>query len=96
VKATISTVRGPAIVKRPALAGTAKAGHRLRCSAGTWTHATKFTYAWARNGKTIKGEAQKAYTVRRADRGSTLTCAVTAAGAGGTRTVTTRAVRVKK
>ncbi|WP_053226940.1 hypothetical protein [Solirubrobacter soli] len=82
--------------KGPALTGTARVGKRLTCSAGTWTGAPKLTYAWKRNGKSIEGQVKKTYTVRKADRGKKLTCAVTGANAGGTKTVTTRAVRIKK
>lgn len=86
----------PAVLKQPALAGKARVGERLTCNAGTWSGAPKLTYAWKRNGKTIKRQSKKAYTVRKADRGKKLSCAVTGANAGGTKTVTTRALRVRK
>jgi hypothetical protein len=77
------------------IAGTARAGKRLSCSAGTWTGTPKLSYGWKRSGKAIKGQTSSSYTVRKADRRKALTCSVTAKNAGGTRTATTRAIRIK-
>ena len=93
---SVAPTPAPKPIKRAALSGTARVGKRLTCSTGTWSGAPKLTYAWKRDGKTIKGEHQRRYTVRRSDRGKRLTCAVTGKNAGGTATVTTRPMRVKK
>jgi hypothetical protein len=74
-----------------------------RASLSAWNPATlkwntaalKLTNAWKRNGKAIKGQTSSRYTVRRADRRKRLTCSVTAKNAGGARTVTARAVKIK-
>jgi hypothetical protein len=83
-------------VKKPALSGTAKAGYRLRCAPGAWKGATRLAYAWTRDGKRIKGETGRAYTVRRTDRGHRIGCTVSAAAAGGTKSVAARAVKVRR
>jgi hypothetical protein len=75
---------------RPTISGSARSGARLSCTPGEWSDApTGFAYAWARNGTPIAGAHGSSYTVVRLDRGSTLTCTVTAsnpAGAGGSAT----------
>jgi hypothetical protein len=82
----------PHATKAPKLA---RVGKRLTCSAGNWTGAPKLSYGWKRDGKAIKGQTASRYTIRKADRRKALTCAVTAKNAGGTKTVTTRAIRIK-
>jgi hypothetical protein len=77
--------------KAPRISGKARVGSRLRCSSGTWTGAPKLTYAWKRNGKTLKGATTNRYKVRKRDRRAKLTCTVK----GGSQTVRSKAVRVK-
>jgi hypothetical protein len=83
-------------VTRPALRGTAKAGHRLHCTPGAWKGTTKLAYTWTRGGKRIKGESGSAYTVRRTDRGHRVGCTVSGSSAGGTTTVAARAVKIRR
>jgi hypothetical protein len=79
-------------VKRPSLSGRAKPGYVLRCSSGTWKGAAELAYAWTRDGKRIKGESKRSYTVRVRDRGHRIGCTVSAGG----KSVAARAVKVKR
>jgi hypothetical protein len=56
--------------------------------------ATTVRYQWLRDGRAIRGETRRTYTVRRADRGRSIRLRVTAVG---TTTVvrTTAAVRIR-
>jgi hypothetical protein len=75
----------------PELIGDARVGESITCLHGAWSAAPKPTYAyqWHRNGELgVIGEAA-AYTVVGADRGSSLTCTVTAKNSEGSGTATT-------
>src|SRR5690349_22260627 len=67
----------PPVAITPArVTGKAGVGERVTCNTGTWAGAPTFSYAWRRNGKVIKDEQQRRYTVRKADRRQKLTCTV--------------------
>jgi hypothetical protein len=85
----------PALLARARVTGTARVGKRLTCAGGTWSGQPALSYVWRRDGRTIKHQTKSAYTVRKSDRGTRLSCAVTAANAGGTKTVTTNSIRIK-
>jgi CSLREA domain-containing protein len=87
----------PKSISAPAVTGTAAAGHKLSCTAGSWTGTpTSYTYQWNRDGTPIVGATGATYTVQTIDEGSTLTCTVSAANAAGAGPpVTSAAVRVK-
>ena len=66
------------------MSGTAKAGHKLTCSEGSWTGApTSFAYQWYRDGTPIRGATSSTYTVQKSDEELILTCAVTTSNAKG-------------
>jgi len=68
----------------PVVSGIAKAGHQLSCSAGRWTSSpTSYTYQWSRDNTPIAAATGPTYTVQALDEGTTLTCTVIAANAGG-------------
>jgi len=68
----------------PVVTGTAKAGNQLSCSAGQWANdPTSYTYQWDRDGTAVLGAAAQQYTVQASDEGTTITCSVFAANAGG-------------
>ena len=70
-------------VSRPAIHGNSKVGDRLSCSAGRWQgRKLKYTYAWKRNGKKLKGQTASHLKVVGADRGHSLICTVTAHAGG--------------
>ena len=64
------------------------------CTVGSWLDATTFAFAWQRDGKAIARATQPAYTVKKRDRGHTLTCAVTATNITAATTATSRGVQV--
>ena len=64
---------------RPAIHGGSAVGDRLSCSAGRWQgKKLKFTYAWKRDGKKLRGQTASRLKVVGADRGHSLVCTVTA------------------
>jgi hypothetical protein len=64
--------------------GTGKPGDQLVCTPGTWSSApTNFSYQWNRDGTALAGATGSVYTIWQADEGTTLSCTVTAANAGG-------------
>lgn len=73
----------PTNTARPTFGGPLRTGLKTTCTAGTWSGATGFAFAWLRNGTTIAGAATAAYTLQAADAGKALQCRVTASGAGG-------------
>ncbi|WP_026266265.1 hypothetical protein [Arthrobacter sp. 131MFCol6.1] len=81
---------GPATLRAstPTIAGTAKAGRIVTAKPGLWTHGTKFTYRWLRNGSPISGATASTYKVRTADRDKKISVQVTGTRYGYT-TVTT-------
>jgi autotransporter-associated beta strand protein len=68
----------------PVASGTARAGHALSCTTGTWSGApSSYAYQWLRNGNLIAGASRPSYTVAAGDEGSSLACVVVAANATG-------------
>jgi hypothetical protein len=86
----------PASTGRPSISGTAKAGHKLSCSNGSWTNSpTSFHYQWSRDGTPILGATAGPYTVSSTDEGLSLTCAVIASNAkGSARAASSQAIPV--
>jgi hypothetical protein len=80
--------------RRPAIRGHARVGRTVTCDRGDWsgTIPIRFTFAWLRNGR-LHGR-DRSYHVRNRDSGMRLACRVTASNAAGTRTVTSRLMRV--
>jgi hypothetical protein len=64
------------------VAGNARVGETLTCphEEREWSAAPRptYTFAWQRNGAAITGASGSAYTIVSADRGTALTCVVTA------------------
>jgi hypothetical protein len=86
----------PAIQARPKVTGRARAGLKLTCARGTWNGSpTRYAFTWRLDGKTVVGHGST-YTVRKADRGRSLRCDVTAVNAGGATIAASAAVRVAK
>ena len=84
---TVTLPPAPQDTTVPTITGTPKASSTLSCAHGGWTSSpTTYTYQWSRGGTPIQGATGATYKVQKADEGSTLTCAVTAANAGGTGT----------
>jgi hypothetical protein len=82
---TTATPPPPHNTTAPAITGTPKAGSLLTCSPGTWSGSpTRYEYQWSRDGTPIQGATGATYTVGTSDEGTTLVCAVTAIGPGGT------------
>jgi hypothetical protein len=78
---------GPKNTVRPEVTGTAEETETLTCSEGTWTGTgtITFAYQWFRGGVAISGETSSTYVVTLADRGSLLSCKVTATDDDGSR-----------
>jgi hypothetical protein len=85
----------PVATTRPVISGTAKAGHTLSCSPGSWTNSpTRYAYQWSRSGTPILGATNATYKVQKSDEQLTLTCAVTASNAKGASPATASARKV--
>jgi hypothetical protein len=67
------------------VAGNARVGETLTCPQGEWSAAPRptYTYTWLRNGAAIAGASGSAYRIVTADRGTALTCVVTATNKEG-------------
>jgi hypothetical protein len=82
--ATVDVVAAPASNVAPSITGTAKAGQKLSCAAGSWSGPpTDYTYQWSRDGTPIIGATSSIYVVQKLDEGTTLTCTVTASDIAG-------------
>lgn len=69
--------------KKVSIAGTAKVGKKLRASTGAWGPApVRKSYKWYRNGRTISGQKNSTYKLRKADAGKRITVRVTQTKAG--------------
>jgi streptogramin lyase len=78
------TPNAPVLLSAPQISGTPQVGSTLVCSTGTWTNdPTVYTYQWSRGGQPIGGASISDYTLADADADQAITCAVTAANAGG-------------
>ena len=76
----------PASTEAPQVSGTPAVGESLSCLHGTWRGAPPpvFEYQWLRDGVSIHAATASSYTVESADRGSALSCRVTARNGAGT------------
>nr|WP_231134804.1 Ig-like domain-containing protein [Motilibacter deserti] len=98
---TSAAVRvGPAALKAakaPSVAGKAVVGGKLTAKAGTWSpKATSVKYQWLRDGKAISGAKAATYTLKKADKGHTVSVQVTAARKGSSPGVAvSRGLKVK-
>jgi hypothetical protein len=70
------------------ISGSARAGKRLTCLPHSYPSDTDFAYQWLRNGKPISGALGRRRVLGDADLGTRLACRLTAAGPGGSQTVT--------
>ncbi|HEY1508953.1 MAG TPA: FG-GAP repeat protein [Solirubrobacteraceae bacterium] len=74
----------PVATTRPVVSGTAKAGHTLSCSPGSWSNSpTRYAYQWSRDGTPILGATNATYKVQKSDEQLMLACTVTASNAKG-------------
>jgi hypothetical protein len=81
---TLTVVGPPRDLTRPKISGTAKSGHTLTCSPGTWgPNPDVIFYQWAVDGTPIAGATGNTYKVQAIDEGTTLTCTVIEASAAG-------------
>jgi hypothetical protein len=80
----------------PKIKGGHSVGEVLRCTTGKWAGATPidFSFQWLRNSRKIRGAASSRHTVRTADAGHHLSCAVTASNVAGKATAHSHAVRI--
>jgi hypothetical protein len=76
----------PASLEPPQVSGTPVVGESLTCLHGTWSGAPApvLEYQWLRGGVSIEGATASNYTLVVADRGSALSCRVTARNSVGT------------
>jgi hypothetical protein len=80
---TAKVAKGTLKAPTPKVAGTRKVGRILTANAGKWSPvSTGLTYQWLRNGKAIKGQKSKQYTLTSADKGKYVTVKVTGACVG--------------
>ncbi|WP_062289049.1 carboxypeptidase-like regulatory domain-containing protein [Demequina phytophila] len=70
----------------PRIAGTPRAGRTLTARVGTWEPSPALRFRWYRDGTAIRGATDRTYAVTTADRGATLTVAVTGTRPGYTTT----------
>jgi hypothetical protein len=78
----------PVNTEAPKLTGTPAVGQTLSCSQGGWANnPTGYTYAWLRNDSAIAGQAGSTYVVQSADRGTSISCLLTASNSGGEYTI---------
>ena len=86
------------LAKKPAISGVAKAGRKLRVSAGRWSpRPASVSYRWYRNGRAISGATKSTYKVRAGDRSKKLSVKVTVRRAGVMpRSLTTKSVKVRR
>lgn len=77
---------------QPAITGTAKVGETLSVSNGTISNGSVTARQWRRGSANISGATGSTYALVSADEGATITCRLTATGAGGTATATTAGV----
>jgi FG-GAP repeat len=77
----------PVETSPPVVTGTAKTGHRLSCSKGSWTNSpTSFVYQWSVGGTPIAGATSSTYVVQSIDEQLPITCSVVASNAKGAST----------
>ncbi len=80
------TKSAPVNTVSPKILGEPSVGNTLTCSNGSWYEeppVEQYTYQWLREKAAISGALKSTYTVAPADRGSKLSCRVTAKNAIG-------------
>jgi hypothetical protein len=79
----------------PTISGATRLGGTLTASNGSWDNSPKsYVYQWKRNGSNIPGATRPRYTIKAADRGTTLRVTVTATNANGATTATSAGKRI--
>lgn len=74
----------PSLLDNPRIEGEVDTGAVVTCDPGAWLSVpTSFAYQWKRNGTNIGGATAKTYTIVSGDRGTTLSCQVTATNGQG-------------
>ena len=69
----------------PKISGTVKVGKKLTAKAGTWGPApVTLKYQWKLNGKSITGATKSTYTLKKAQKGKSITVTVTGSKSGYT------------
>jgi len=83
--------------KKPTLSGADKVGKTEKVNHGTWSPAaSKYTYQWLLNGKSIKHATKSSYKLTKADKNKKISCKVTAEKTGyNNGTATTTSLKVK-
>jgi len=83
----VTGITAPENTVAPIVSGTGKVGQALTCSEGTWTTPapTSYVYRWLRDGVAIGGAESSVYIVTAADEGHSISCAVTATDAVGSK-----------
>jgi hypothetical protein len=61
----------------PTIRGTAAVGKKLTAYVGTWQDGATISYQWKRNGVAIAGATRGTYVLTKADKGKTITVAIT-------------------
>ncbi len=79
----VSAIPLPVNHKLPSIVGKLRVGKTVTCRPGSWSGKPKFSFAWLRNGKTIKHAGRPKYRIAAGDAGHALQCKVTARGSGG-------------
>ena len=87
----------PVYVTGGSVDGKRVVGRKLTARPGVWSASPSatFTYRWTRNGKVISGATGKTYTLKKADKGTTIACVVTAKNSVGKTVKTLKAGKVK-
>jgi hypothetical protein len=68
---------------RPTISGTMRPGRTLTASAGLWyAEKHQYSFRWYRSGRAISGATARRYTLRKTDKGRTITVRVTARRTG--------------
>ena len=92
---TVGAKKRPVLRSRPKLSGRTGVGRTLVCSRGTWAgNPSRYALTWLRGGKVVG--YGRSHLVRKADRGQTLRCVVTARNANGATTAASVTLRVPR
>lgn len=86
----------PTALSLPRLTGTPRVGRTLHCKAARFTGATKRTRHWIRGRTTIHRHTKVRYRVTARDLGRVITCRTTATGTGGTSSVVSLGVLIRR
>lgn len=94
--ATTKATLKPVYITGASIAGKRVVGQKLTARPGVWSASPSatFTYRWTRNGKVITGATAKTYTSKKADKGATIACVVTAKNSVGKTARTLKAGKI--